>query len=145
MSGFEIAGVVLGIIPLAIKGYGSMELFFQSYTGFESHTRRQRKVYLIQRNQFRRSIRTLLLGFIDDTTLDEMIQDADHAEWESDDCIEAISALFSKDLRTSEEYKATVELIQETLTSISKLCILEVRFCYFPAHLRRFACCLSTY
>ena len=93
-------------------------MFFESYTGFENNMRRQRKIYLIQRNQFRRSIRTLLLGFINGSVIDEMIQDADHAEWESNECREVVSTIFSKDIGTSEEYKATVELIQSTLTNI---------------------------
>ncbi|KAI9801736.1 MAG: hypothetical protein M1825_003108 [Sarcosagium campestre] len=122
MSGFEIAGIVLGVIPLAIKSYGTIGVIFRDYRDSEREIRKLQMMHLIQRNQFRRSIRTLLSGTVDDTTLSGMLEDTSHPQWTDDAFRRELSEVFGKDIDTSEEFKANVELIHGSLLEVHEIC-----------------------
>jgi hypothetical protein len=122
MSGFEIAGVVLAVIPIAMTSYGRISEFFRDYRGFERQVKRLQRKHLIQTKIFQRSIRTLLSGSIDEANWSDALKDTNHPQWTDNILKTDLGVLFGENVDTAEEVMANVELIQESLAEILRLC-----------------------
>lgn len=117
MSGLEVAGVVLGAIPLLISGLehyaegaSTVKRMFRAPAELRSLGRRLQ----VEHEIFRNCQELLLNDCLDDVLLQDLLQNANSSAW-SDPAVEA--ALRRKLQRSYQGYMETVEDMNKTLTA----------------------------
>ena len=118
MTGFEIAGVALAVIPIAMASYGNVAQFFDDCRSAKAQVKKFKLMIRIQVYQFRKSVKVLLSGSVDETILSVMLEDANHPGWADDAFKTSLSVVFGDDLEASDAFKTQLELIQELLGRI---------------------------
>jgi hypothetical protein len=121
MSGFEIGGVVLGVLPLLISAVGTYDSvyrpFITRYKDYEPALRSFQQGLLTERGIFRNECMLLLKSSIDSESVQGMLEDLKHDGW-ADSNIELKVSQYLGD--SKEECKAAVARIRDKLLAILK-------------------------
>ncbi len=86
MSGFEIAGVVLGALPLLISAMEHYESSLDRLVAFfkwKDELNKAMRELWIQHSYYEMTLRNLLMGVVDDAELDEMMSRPESPLWKS--------------------------------------------------------------
>jgi hypothetical protein len=124
MSGIEVAGLLLGVIPLVIEGYHGLEKAFAIYEAYRSYPKELKKFEAklgAQKTVFRNNCINLLSSISNDRPkVYAMLSDSGHVGWHDGDIhrrlanrVEALDESFLSCQRTMEQ-------IHEALQSISR-------------------------
>ncbi|KAF5590823.1 uncharacterized protein FSUBG_10687 [Fusarium subglutinans] len=118
MSGFEIAGIVLGSIPLlisAIEHYSDSldraTAFFKWKDGLNSTLRE----FWYQHSSFELTLRKILKDVASPTEIEEMIGDPHHELWKSQDLAQALQGMLKS------TYKPYISTIKDMYTCMKRL------------------------
>ncbi|KAL0255081.1 hypothetical protein SLS55_009609 [Diplodia seriata] len=120
MSGFEVAGLVLGVIPIALKSYTELGAFFADFRRYRIQGVRLRLKYANEADLFQASIRTLLSYSIDGNVVSAMLDDPEHASWSDKDIQNSLGMVLDGDLNLCEAVRRNVkkskveELLQDS-------------------------------
>ncbi|KAL1641551.1 hypothetical protein SLS58_006057 [Diplodia intermedia] len=106
MSGFEVAGLVLGIIPIALKSYTELGAFFTDFRRYRIQGVRLRLKYANEADLFQASIRTLLSYSIDGNVVSAMLDDPEHASWSDRDIQISLGMVLDGDLNLCEAVRS---------------------------------------
>jgi len=121
MSGFEISGVVLGVLPLLISAVGTYDSvyrpFVTRYKDYEPALKNFRRGLLTERAIFRNECRILLILSVDSRYADDMLEDLKHDGW-ADNGIEKRVSEYLGD--SKEDCEAAVARIKDKLLAIMK-------------------------
>lgn len=115
MAGVDIAGVVLGAIPLVISGLEhyaegvlTIKIMFNYPSEFRSLSRRLR----VEQDIFRNNIELLLHDCVEDSVLTELLENVGGKEWSNP----VVEKALARKLRISYSvYLETVESMDKTL------------------------------
>jgi len=121
MSGIEIAGLVLGAIPVAQASYTTIGNFFRAWRNAGSQIPRLQKLHKIEANMFRVSIRVLFSSLLDKRTVTEMLDQPKHRLWTDNKIRAKLGVIFSDDTDISGAINANIELVKKTLTEIEDI------------------------
>lgn len=118
MSGLEVAGVVLGAIPLLIaglehyaEGASTVKRIFHAPREFRSLGRRLR----VEHDIFRNALELLLTDCVDDTSIQDLLDDVGGSRWSEP---EIDAALRSKLQNSYPVYLETVQDMNKTLLAL---------------------------
>jgi hypothetical protein len=121
MSGIEIAGLVLGAIPVAQASYTTIGNFFRAWRNAGSQISRLQKLHKIEANMFRVSIRVLFSSLLDKRTVTEMLDQPKHRLWTDKKIRAKLGTIFSEDTDISGAINANIELVKKSLTEIEDI------------------------
>jgi hypothetical protein len=121
MSGFEIGGVVLGVLPLLISAVGTYDSvyrpFITRYKDYEPALKSFQQGLLTERAIFRNECRLLLKSSVDSESVQDMLEDLKHDRWADSDIEQRVSQYLGD---SKEECKAAVARIRDKLLAILK-------------------------
>lgn len=118
MSGLEVAGVVLGAIPIiicAIENYESTLDRVQVFLKWQDHLEKAIRELWIQHSSFEMTLRNLLKEVASPAEAHEMMQDFDHPLWGS----VALSRAFEE--RLGSAFGVYIHTIREMESCMLKL------------------------
>jgi hypothetical protein len=121
MSGLEVAGLVVGIIPVLLKVvtcYQTTRAIFHSFASSSTGVQRLQTRFKTQESIFRNECRHILLMVIDDEQLSEMLEDTGCELWHDTHIDEQLK------IRVGDNYdalKGTLKEIQEMLVEVQKV------------------------
>ncbi|OJD29485.1 pfs domain-containing protein [Diplodia corticola] len=118
MSGFEVAGIVLGTIPLALKSYSELGAFFTDFRQYRTQGVKLRLKCSNEADLFHASIRTLFSYSIDENVVKTMLDDLEHPSWADEDIQNRLGMILDGDLNLCEAVRRNVKIIQETLDAV---------------------------
>jgi hypothetical protein len=121
MSGIELAGLVLGAIPVAQASYAIIGDFFRAWRGADTQLTRLQKLHKIEANMFRISIRVLFTGLLAKATVTEMLDQPEHRLWKDKRIREKLGSILSEDPDVSEAINVNIELAKKTLSEIENV------------------------
>jgi hypothetical protein len=121
MSGIEVAGLVLGAIPVAQASYATINNFFRAWRNAGTQIPRLQKLHKIEANMFRVSIRVLFSNLLDKDTVTEMLNQPRHRLWTDKKLQAKLGSIFSEDTDMSEAINANIELVKRALTEIEDI------------------------
>lgn len=121
MSGFEISGVVLGVLPLLISAVGTYDNvyrpFVTRYKDYEPALKSFQQGLLTERAIFRNECRLLLRSSVDPERVQDILDDPKHDVWTDSDIEQKVSQYLGD---SKEECKATIARIKGKLLAILK-------------------------
>jgi hypothetical protein len=119
MSGFEISGVLLGVLPLIISAVGTYDNvyrpFVTRYKDYEPALKRFQQGLLTEKAIFVNECRLLLRSSVDPERVQDMLDDLKHDGWTDSDIEQKVSQYLGD---SKEECKATIARIQGELLAI---------------------------
>jgi hypothetical protein len=118
MSGIELAGLVLGAIPVAQASYAIIGNFFRAWRGADTQLTRLQKLHKIEANMFRVSVRVLFSGLLAKATVTEMLDQPSHRLWKDKSIHGKLGSILNEDLDVSEAININIELAKKTLSEI---------------------------
>ena len=122
MSGIEIAGVTLALLPLLIsaaENYGRCAAPFSRFKNFPKEAKRFLQELDIQKIIFHNQCRILLENVVDQDVAASMIQTAEHHFWHDIELEARLAQLLEK---SRDACITTIELIGERLKAIESDC-----------------------
>jgi hypothetical protein len=121
MSGFEIGGVVLGVLPLLISAVGTYDSvyrpFVTRYKDYEGALKSFRLGLVTERAIFRNECRKLLMSSVDSDSVKGMLEDLKHDGWADSNIEQKVSQYLGD---SKEDCEAAVAHIREKLLAILK-------------------------
>ena len=121
MAGFEIVGVVLGVLPLLSSAVGTYDNvyrpFVTRYKDYEPALKSFQQGLLTQRAIFRNECRLLLRSSVDPELVQEMLEDLTHDGWADRDIEQKVSQYLGD---SKKECKEAIALIRGKLLAILK-------------------------
>jgi hypothetical protein len=121
MSGIELAGLVLGAIPVAQASYTTIGNFFRAWRNAGSQIARLQKLHKIEANMFRVSIRVLFSSLLEKTIVTEMLDQPTHRLWTDRKLQGKLGSIFNEDTDISGAVNANIELVKKALTDIEEI------------------------
>jgi hypothetical protein len=81
MSGFEIAGVILGAIPIILDGFQKLNIFCLNCEDYERQLKRSKVSARVQALKFQHSIRQLFRGLVSEELITQYLDNLDERVW----------------------------------------------------------------
>lgn len=121
MSGFEVVGVVLGVLPIVIEALKCYDTISKKVHVFRQSAQWIQKFYMLLRVQRQRFVMEchFLLGLVD---VDErrrkvMIENATHALWTDKELNDQLAHRLGDHYQACEEVVKAIQIILEDLTA----------------------------
>jgi hypothetical protein len=124
MSGAEVAGLLLGAIPLVIEGYNRLEKAFAIYETYRSYPKELKKLEAklgAQKTVFRNNCINLLSTISNDRPMVyAMLSESGHIGWQDDGIHRKLASRVEALDESFLSCQRTMEQIYEALQSISR-------------------------
>lgn len=124
MSGFEIAGLAFGVVPILIEAITAYQTARDKLHTFSTYSSAVRRIYLrikTQEHLFHLTCRRLLKPLVSGPELLTMLRDTNHSTWQDQDFQHKWSRHLGEDYDIcSENLKAITEMLREIETELSK-------------------------
>jgi hypothetical protein len=119
MAGFEIVGVVLGVLPLLSSAVGTYDNvyrpFVTQYKNYEPALKSLQLGLLTERAIFRNECRLLLRSSVEPELVKDMLEDLKHDAWTDNDIEQKVSQYLGD---SKKECEAAISLIRGKLLEI---------------------------
>ncbi|KAF2649715.1 hypothetical protein K491DRAFT_707969 [Lophiostoma macrostomum CBS 122681] len=125
MSGIEIAGLVLGIVPVVVeilKSYSATKDRLRSFAGYSQVVHDVQLRLRVAATNFSNNCELLLKAAVDDAReLAEMVDDPEHSGWQDESLEQRLRRALSRDYDLCEELVRIRDVLRDTRTRLSVL------------------------
>ncbi|KAF8537769.1 hypothetical protein BDD12DRAFT_806689 [Trichophaea hybrida] len=81
MTGFEVAGIVLSVLPLIIIAFDRIQTFLAEYDGLDQQLQRSRRDILTIQGLFKDAIKSLLSDVLEQDRRERMLKNPQSEDW----------------------------------------------------------------
>lgn len=124
MSGFEIAGLAFGVVPILIEAITAYQTARDKLHTFSTYSSAVRRIHLrikTQEHLFHLTCRRLLKPLVSGPELLGMLRDTNHSRWQDQEFHHKWGRYLGEDYEIcSENLKAITEMLREIDTELSK-------------------------
>jgi len=124
MSGFEVAGIVLGVLPLVIATFDRIRNFLDEYDGLDQQLRSSARDIITIQALFKDAINSLLSDVLEQDRREQMLKNSQSKDWNleflDEDQREVLGEALEPVLNSIEGFKEAIREYEGILLDLAK-------------------------